>query len=62
MVGSTIQPLVYKIENGTALLHPITVSKRLENKVVIQSGLREGDVIVTGGFINLFDGANVQFN
>ena len=62
IVGSTIQPQVYMIKNGKALLHPVTVAKRMENKVVVQSGLREGDVIVTGGFINLFDGANVHIN
>jgi hypothetical protein len=26
----------------------------------VSSGLKEGDVIVTNGFINLFDGANVK--
>jgi RND family efflux transporter MFP subunit len=60
IVGSTIQPQVYIIKNGKALLHPVIVSKRMENKVVVQSGLHKDDVIVTGGFINLFDGANVN--
>jgi RND family efflux transporter MFP subunit len=60
IVGSTIQPQVYIIKNGKALLHPVIVSKRMENKVVVQSGLHKGEVIVTGGFINLFDGANVN--
>jgi membrane fusion protein, multidrug efflux system len=27
--------------------------------VAVSAGLKEGDVIVTNGFINLFDGANV---
>jgi hypothetical protein len=61
-VGSTIQPQVYIVKNGKAMLHPISVSQRMENKVVVQSGLHEGDVIVTSGFINLFDGANVHIN
>lgn len=60
IVGSTVQPQVYIVKNGKAFLHPVSVAKRLENKVVVQSGLQEGDVIVTGGFINLFDGANVE--
>lgn len=60
IVGSTIQPQVYIIRNGKALLHSVIIAKRLENKVVVQSGLSEGDVIVSGGFINLFDGANVE--
>jgi RND family efflux transporter MFP subunit len=62
VVGSTIQPQVYIVKNGKAMLHPISVSQRMENKVVVQSGLHEGDVIVTSGFINLFDGANVHIN
>jgi hypothetical protein len=35
------------------------ISERIENKVVVANGLNEGDEIVTNGFINLFDGANV---
>jgi hypothetical protein len=35
------------------------VSYGRENKTVVSKGLEEGDVIVTNGFINLFDDANV---
>ena len=59
MVGSTIQPQVYVIENGNAVLQNITVSERLEDKVAVSQGLSEGDKVVTNGFINLFDGAKV---
>ena len=34
-------------------------AKKIQNKAVVSIGLNEGDVIVTNGFINLFDGANV---
>jgi len=57
--GSTTQPQIYVIKNGNAILQNISISKRLQNKVVVSSGLKEGDVIITNGFINLFDGANV---
>jgi len=57
--GSTTQPQVYVIQNGKAILQNISISKRIQNKVVVSSGLKEGDVIITNGFINLFDGANV---
>lgn len=57
--GSTNQPQVYVIKNGKAILQNISISKRLQNKVVVSSGLKEGDVIITNGFINLFDGAIV---
>lgn len=57
--GTDNQPQVYVVKNGKALLQNITISKRTQNKAVVSNGLNEGDVIVTNGFINLFDGANV---
>lgn len=60
IVGTNIKPQVYKVKQGKATLSDITISKRIGNKVVINQGLIEGDVIVTNGFINLFDGANVS--
>ena len=59
IVGSESQPQVYLVKNGKAILQNITISKKFENKVAVSAGLKEGDVIVTNGFINLFDGANV---
>ena len=53
------QPQVYVVKNGKAILQNITISKKIQNKAVVSNGLNEGDVIVTNGFINLFDGANV---
>jgi multidrug efflux pump subunit AcrA (membrane-fusion protein) len=57
--GTENQPQVYIVKNGKALLQNITISNNIQNKAVVSSGLNEGDVIVTNGFINLFDGANV---
>ncbi len=57
--GTDNQPQVYVVKNGKALLQNITISKKIQNKAVVSNGLNEGDVIVTNGFINLFDGANV---
>jgi membrane fusion protein, multidrug efflux system len=59
IVGSANQPQVYVIKNGKSVLQNITISKNIQNKVVVSNGLNEGDVIITKGFINLFDGANV---
>ena len=59
MVGTAIQPQVYLIKNGKSVMQNITISKNIQNKVVVSSGLKEGDVIVTNGFINLYDGANI---
>ena len=51
---------VYIIENGKAMLKTIETSQNIGNKTVVKKGLQEGDIIVTSGFINLFDGANVS--
>ncbi len=59
IVGSSSQPQVYKVKNGKALLNSISIAQKMKNKTVVAKGLEEGDVIVTNGFINLFDNANV---
>jgi len=60
VVGTNIQPQVYIVKNGKAILKDITISTRFQNKVVVSGGLTGGEVIITNGFINLFDGANVS--
>jgi len=60
IVGSNIKPQVYIILNGKAVLQNISIASRVQNKVVVASGLTEGDVLITNGFINLFEGANVS--
>ncbi|MDP2339011.1 MAG: efflux RND transporter periplasmic adaptor subunit [Bacteroidota bacterium] len=62
IVGTNIQTQVYTVKNGKAMLQNITISNRFQNKVLVSSGLTEGDVIITNGFINLFDGANVSIS
>jgi membrane fusion protein (multidrug efflux system) len=57
--GTENQPQVYLLKNNKALLQNITISNKIQNKAVVSKGLNVGDVIVTNGFINLFDGANV---
>ncbi|MFN8321757.1 MAG: efflux RND transporter periplasmic adaptor subunit [Chitinophagales bacterium] len=60
IVGTDTQPQVYLIKDGKSVLQNITVSKKIQNKAVVSNGLVVGDVIVTNGLINLFDGANVS--
>ncbi len=59
IVGTANQPQVYLIKNGKSVLQNITVSKKVQNTAIVSIGLNEGDVLVTNGFINLFDGANI---
>lgn len=51
---------VYVIKNGKAILQSITTTKTIGNKTLVSNGLNENDIIVTNGFINLFDGANIS--
>lgn len=60
IIGSANHSQVYVVENGKSVLRDISISQRMESKVVISDGLRRGDVIVTSGFISLFNGANVN--
>jgi hypothetical protein len=59
IVGSSNQAQVYKVKNGKAFLTDITIAQKIKNKIVVSKGLKEGDVFVTSGFINLFNEANV---
>jgi len=59
IVGTNIQPQVYLVKNGKAVLQNVNISDRIQNKAIISSGLNEGDVIVTNGFVNIFENANV---
>ncbi len=50
---------VYVVESGKAKLQSIKTLRSIDNNTIVASGLNEGDIIVTSGFINLFDGANI---
>lgn len=60
IVGSDIEPKVYVVRNNKAILQSFSIAQRLADKVVVKEGLNAGDVIVTGGFINLYNGAAVE--
>lgn len=60
LTGTPEQPQVYTVKNGKAALTKINISKRTANQVVVSSGLQEGDILITNGFINLFEGANIR--
>jgi RND family efflux transporter MFP subunit len=62
IIGSSSQPQVYVVKDGKAMLQNINVSQKIQNKSVITKGINEGDVVVTNGLINLFDGARVTIN
>ncbi len=50
---------VYVIEEGKARLKNIEIVRHIGNNVVVKEGLKPGDIIITSGFINIYEGANV---
>ena len=59
VIGSSILPQVYIVENGKALVKNIEILNKSQDYVAIKSGLKEGDIVITSGFINLSDGKNI---
>lgn len=62
IVGSDLEPRVYVADHGKAILKPIVISRRIDNRVLVLSGLQPGEILITGGFINLYDQAPVRIN
>lgn len=62
IVGSDLKPQVYLIKDGKAMLQNIQIEKRLQDRVWVKSGLNESDMLITGGLINVYEGANVTPN
>jgi RND family efflux transporter MFP subunit len=60
IIGSDINPKVYLIKNEKAVITPINISGRDGDFISVKSGIKDGDILITGGFINLFENANVK--
>jgi len=51
---------VYLIKEGKAVIQNVKISGNLGSQSFVSDGLKEGDIIITTGFINLSDGMNVS--
>jgi RND family efflux transporter MFP subunit len=60
LVGTIKEPKVYKVENGKAYLKDITIGISTKDYFEVLNGLADGEVIVIGGQLNLYDGALVN--
>lgn len=58
--GTADAPKVYVVREDKAVLQSISIASRHSNQVVVSRGLEAGELLITGGFINLYDGANVK--
>lgn len=50
---------VYVVKNDVAELHPVKVARTLGDVTVLESGVNDGDVVVTNGHLQLTNGARV---
>jgi RND family efflux transporter MFP subunit len=53
LVSRNNQQFVYKIQQNTASLSPVSISKTFGSQVLVEEGLAEGDTIVVVGMKNL---------
>lgn len=51
---------VYVIESGKAVLRPVVIGRRVGQNAIVLSGLDAGEVMISGGFLDLYDGAAVR--
>lgn len=62
LIGNSDNYSVYLIKNGKAVLTKVDTQGRVKNKTIVTGGVSEGDIVVTRGIVNLFDGATVEIN
>lgn len=59
-VGSIANNEVFVAREGVAQLVKIVSGRVFGDKVEVLDGLKEGDIVITSGIINLFDGAKIN--
>ena len=62
LVGSELNPQVYVIQDGKAKLQTVEIVQRVGDQLILKRGIKSGDVVITGGLVNVFEGANVEPN
>lgn len=60
LIGSSIKPQVYVIENGAARIRNIQTGGGNETRIEVRAGLDKGMQVVSGGLVNLNDGTKVS--
>ena len=60
ILEGTGEKIVYVIESNRAAKRPLTLGRRWDERVVVESGLEEGDRLVVAGQENLSEGAKVR--
>jgi RND family efflux transporter MFP subunit len=60
LIGSSKVPKVFVIENGIAHVREIESGEGNEYVVEVKGGLKPGEIVATGGLVNLYEGAKVS--
>ncbi|MEO7082304.1 MAG: hypothetical protein ABIY71_12280, partial [Flavobacteriales bacterium] len=60
IIGSSLDPEVYVVENGITKRKRIVTAGRDEGRVAVSEGLTPGETVITSGFISLTDGSAVK--
>jgi membrane fusion protein, multidrug efflux system len=61
--GSISEAKVYLVKGDTiAILQPVTIGNSNNDYLEVTSGIKEGDVVVASGFVNLEDGKAIKVN
>lgn len=62
LLGSVKKPQVYIVENNKAVLRDIILGSGNDTEIEVSSGISEGEMIITSGLINLFNGCPVAIS
>ncbi len=60
LVGSTKDPKVYVVENGKSILKPIVISRIIDDKIEVASGINTSELVVVNGQLNLKNYSQVK--
>jgi len=60
LIGSTKKPQVFVVENRVAHLRDIQIGMSNDTHIQILRGLKENEIVVKGGIVNLSDGVKVR--
>jgi len=58
--GSILNPEIYLVSGDSVIKKDITASSLDDKYVLVKSGLKKGDVVVTSGLINLVNGSKIR--
>lgn len=59
LLGSSVKPQVYVVENGTARIRDIQTGSGNEARIEVTSGLQAGELVISGGLVNISNGTRI---